>query len=43
MKFKVTFFKKNTTNKRMKALTVDELLKLQKLTNYKITKTEMMM
>lgn len=43
MKFKVTFFKKNTTNKRMKVLTVDELLKLQKLTNYKITKTEMMM
>ena len=43
MKFKVTFFKKNTSNKRMKVLTVDELLKLQKLTNYKITKTEMMM
>jgi hypothetical protein len=43
MKFKVTFFKKNTTNKRMKVLTVDELLKLQKLTNYKITKTEVMM
>ena len=43
MKFKVTFFKKNTTNKRMKVLTVDELLELQKLTNYKITKTEIMM
>lgn len=43
MKFKVTFFRKNTTNKRMKVLTVDELLKLQKLTNYKITKTEIMM
>ncbi len=43
MKFKVTFFKKNTTTKRMKVLTVDELLKLQKLTNYKITKTEVMM
>lgn len=43
MMFKVTFFKKNTTNKRMKVLTVNELLKLQKLTNYKITKTEVMM
>lgn len=43
MKFKVTFFRKKTTDKRMKVLTVDELLKLQKLTNYKITKTEIMM
>lgn len=43
MMFKVTFFKKNTTSKRMKVLTVNELLKLQKLTNYKITKTEVMM
>lgn len=41
MKFKVTFFKKSSTDKRMKVLTVDELLKLQELKNYKICKVVM--
>ena len=43
MMFKVTFFKKNDTNKRMKFLTVNELMELQKMGNYKITKSELMM
>lgn len=41
MKFKVTFFKRSTSDKRMKVLTVNELLKLQELKNYRITKVEM--
>jgi len=41
MKFKVTFFKKSSTDKRMKVLTVDELMKLQELKIYKITKVTM--
>lgn len=42
MKFKVTFFKKNTSDKRMKVLTASELMELQELKNYRITKVEMM-
>lgn len=40
--FKVTFFRHNTTSKRMKVLTVNELLALQNLKDYTITKVEMM-
>lgn len=39
--FKVTFFKKGTSNKQMKVLTAQELINLQNLKNYKIVKVEM--
>lgn len=38
--FKVTFFRKGTSNKRFKILTVDELIALQELRNYTITRVD---
>ena len=35
--FRVTFFKKNTSEKRFKILTVDGLIALQELKTYTIT------
>ena len=38
--FKVTFFKKNTSEKRFKVLTVDELITLQEMKNYTIIRVD---